>query len=488
MIIFLIKSTPYLNYKKCNNIARSFLIKRLSYFFPNALIQKEEEKKDFEENDIIFELSTSNPFIDIDLIKKAIKKIDFNLQIKTNGFISGTTFLKCYLGGEDTYRNNTKIKIIHSNLNEKYNTQFNLLKLKRQKIFKFIITKEKNIYKKSIKDILKFFSSKKGLKLVLQYGEDVELTEHKYCPYCKSKNIKKLFLTNGHPVIGFITNKISFYSHCEECLLIFLKYVFPENKLYLIYDNYENERDINKKDLNHISIQNTSHYENYFIAFNFINNLPKEVNLLDLGCGGCEFLSLARNNKNIRSLYGMDFNITTENKTFLSSNNISYFEGDFINHLPNKKFDIITLWEVIEHIYPNKLDSFINNIFNRLNDNGYLILSTPDYDALYSKLFDFWAAFPIHHLTVLSKSWLFSFFDKNNTKIIEEHHEGVCIKQSSAWFNYYEKIYPDNIYLNILNKIHQDYLLNESLNHHMRTNNCGSEIILIIQKVKNEKI
>lgn len=477
MIVFLINSHPYLDYKRCNDIAKEFLVKRLYHFFPDALILENADSNNLTENDIIFELSTAHPFIDVDLIKKAIKTVKLNTEIRTNGFIPGTTFTKCYF----MKKNINKIKIIHSKLNKKYNTQFNLLKLKRQKIFKFIITKQQNIYKRNIKEILKFLSSKKGLKLILQYGEDVKLIKHKSCPYCKSKNTKKLFLTNGHAVTGFITNKVSYYSQCEECSLVFLKYTFPTNKIHLIYDSYENEREINIKSLNKINSSNTSHYENYMIAFKFIRKLKKQISLLDLGCGGCEFLSLAKKESKIKYLQGVDFGITHKNKEYLKKNSIQFKEEDFINNFQStKKYDVITLWEVIEHIEPDKLDNFIQSVLNLLHDDGYLILSTPDFDAHYSKLFDFWAAFPIHHLSVLSKVWLYSFFEKNNAKIAKEYHESVCLKPSNSWFNYYQNIDSKNIHLNILSNIHLK--LNKQIRTLARNEQEGSEIILIIQK------
>jgi SAM-dependent methyltransferase len=41
----------------------------------------------------------------------------------------------------------------------------------------------------------------------------------------------------------------------------------------------------------------------------------------------------------------------------------------------NVKFDLITLWEVLEHIKIEDLEILIKNITNHLNDNGLLIVS-----------------------------------------------------------------------------------------------------------------
>ena len=49
-----------------------------------------------------------------------------------------------------------------------------------------------------------------------------------------------------------------------------------------------------------------------------------------------------------------------------------------------KKFDVITFFEVIEHI--DKTDILLKNCFNNLKDDGFLIFSFPNLASIYSRI------------------------------------------------------------------------------------------------------
>ena len=111
-------------------------------------------------------------------------------------------------------------------------------------------------------------------------------------------------------------------------------------------------------------------------------NLGSKV--IDVGCAAGEFVFYVKNDFDI---YGCDFsesaiklakirNIEMENKFWVgSAENIKS---------ENMKYDAICLWDVIEHVYDPKL--VISQLMELLDDEGCIIISTPNIGAFFSKL------------------------------------------------------------------------------------------------------
>ena len=102
----------------------------------------------------------------------------------------------------------------------------------------------------------------------------------------------------------------------------------------------------------------------------------KKCNILDLGCGGglvCE--PLARLNAKVTGIDFIEENIKiAKNHAKLSNLKINYFFKNINSLKIKKKFDIILLLEVLEHL--ENWENLIYNIKSLLNKNGYLIIST----------------------------------------------------------------------------------------------------------------
>jgi 2-polyprenyl-3-methyl-5-hydroxy-6-metoxy-1,4-benzoquinol methylase len=148
---------------------------------------------------------------------------------------------------------------------------------------------------------------------------------------------------------------------------------------------------------------------------NVINSLPKEEKkLLDIGCGTGDFL-VACKNKGYR-VFGVEPN-KKANK--IATKKIGEFVYKNLMDIEASKFDVITLWHVLEHV-PN-LEEYIFKIKSLLKPNAILIIAVPNFkcfDANYYK--QYWAAFDVpRHLWHFSKKSIQTIFSNYQISLIK---------------------------------------------------------------------
>ena len=139
----------------------------------------------------------------------------------------------------------------------------------------------------------------------------------------------------------------------------------------------------------------------------------EEKKLLDIGCGTGEFLISAKN-KNWETV-GVELNDIARKKAI--DKKLEIFKS--LDDLNDQKFDVITLWHVLEHL-PD-LDKQINKIASLLNKNGTLIIAVPNYksyDAQYYK--EYWAAYDTpRHLWHFSQNAIKSIFKNKKIEVVK---------------------------------------------------------------------
>ncbi len=126
--------------------------------------------------------------------------------------------------------------------------------------------------------------------------------------------------------------------------------------------------------------------------------------ILDIGAGTGEFLKVA--SEKGWKIYGAEPN---EKARSISEKKDVFLKESF-TEFSNQKFDVITLWHVLEHV-PN-LHEAISQIENLLKPGGTLLIALPNYksyDANYYK--EFWAAYDVpRHLWHFSKESMNKLF------------------------------------------------------------------------------
>ncbi|PIB39396.1 class I SAM-dependent methyltransferase [Maribacter sp. 4G9] len=187
----------------------------------------------------------------------------------------------------------------------------------------------------------------------------------------------------------------------------------PKNlEKYYAHQDYISHTDNNKTKIDKI-YQKVKNYS-LIKKVQLINKLDvKEKRILDIGAGTGDFLKIASKDK--WKIEGVEPNQYARQKA--SEKNIVLQER--IEKLKNEKFDVITLWHVLEHL-PD-LENQVKKINNLLTERGYLIIAAPNYksyDAHYYK--DYWAAFDTpRHLWHFSKKSIQLLFIEHNIKLIK---------------------------------------------------------------------
>jgi len=146
-----------------------------------------------------------------------------------------------------------------------------------------------------------------------------------------------------------------------------------------------------------------------------INSLVKNSTktLLDIGAGTGDFLIEAK--KKNWKVEGIEPNRKARN--LAKSKGLKLHQE--IEELGEKKFSIISMWHVLEHV-PN-LEEQIENLFTFLEKDGFVIIAVPNfksYDAKYYK--EFWAAYDVpRHLWHFSQTGMERLFNNHNFQLVK---------------------------------------------------------------------
>lgn len=237
----------------------------------------------------------------------------------------------------------------------------------------------------------------------------------KKCNFCNStqKSWKKLFDLN---------NDQSLFQ-CKKCNMIFndrsrvdfetiygIEYFNPKDKLkkqdiggYYDYKNIKNNR---------MKIQ-----KEYAFAIDFILNLlqKKRLTILDVGSGLGLFLEQFKNAD--AELYALEVSDTCISYMKKNSPYLSILKGDFLNMNIEKKFDVISMFEFIEHVISPL--QVLQKAHKLLHKNGYLIITTPNIGNISFRILkrNWPAIHPLHHNFYFEKSTLCNYLAKIGFKI-----------------------------------------------------------------------
>ena len=145
---------------------------------------------------------------------------------------------------------------------------------------------------------------------------------------------------------------------------------------------------------------------------------PKGAALLDIGAGTGFFLRAAK--KRGWAVTGIEPNLSARNLANSKAPN-TVFDSDTLRMLPQKSFDVITLWHVLEHL-PN-LDADIKTLQKLLKPNGRIVVAVPNFKSFDADYFKgFWAAYDVpRHLWHFSQQSISKVFSEVQMELESTH-------------------------------------------------------------------
>ena len=513
-LCFLININNKIFFKDSQEAILNFEIKRLKFFFDCSIWLIDYEKKinqkskyfknvlnNFKKIEKVIEnLSTQthvfviesiNPIIDSKLIDKMNLALNENEKVIPVGAIPGTApeiglkkkIVIDYLKNE----NKNKSKKIYFDSQRLYNNQFNLERPLRIKLFLGLLNKNENFYKFTITDFIKMLEKKEYFNYLLDYCEKINATELKKCLNCMNKELKPIYFETSQPALGFIPSSVPIYLECMDCGLVFLRRQCHPDDLSKFYDEFERPKiDVEKQINDFVKGKNGTHLKEKMKSIKLIESkVSGKIKLADFGAGFGEFGCVVKSRNPNWDVYCIDFNLDHVKK-LIRKKKVKSINMNFLKDFTDIKFDVITAFHVIEHIPFSKLQSFFKNIHKSLNDDGYLLISTPNYESPLGAFFDYNLVFPPVHQTILSSNTIEEFLKKKKLFVkITESSSSVILENYDNWFSYFYKSAPyDELKktVEICNIIKNDKNFFEKFEEMFNEKNLGSELIMLFKK------
>ncbi|MEO6883794.1 MAG: class I SAM-dependent methyltransferase [Bacteroidia bacterium] len=222
-------------------------------------------------------------------------------------------------------------------------------------------------------------------------------------------------LCNSDCLVELENYQHAYLVQCQKCNFVFGKRIPETTELIAHYQKYKRGGEISA-----ITIKR---YEELLDAF---EKYRKTNKILDIGCGDGYFLEVAK--KRGWQTFGTEF--TDEAMETCVKKGITIHQG-ILNSANYSKdnFDVITSFEVIEHI--NNPQSELENIREILRLGGLFYFTTPNFNSI-SRLVlkQNWNVIEYpEHLSYYTPKTINVFFQKNNFRKIKLDTTGISIKR-----------------------------------------------------------
>ncbi|MEM6524351.1 MAG: class I SAM-dependent methyltransferase [Bacteroidota bacterium] len=223
------------------------------------------------------------------------------------------------------------------------------------------------------------------------------------CPICEGSDIQNDQIITDHSV-----SKEEFaLSKCQTCGFLFTNPRPTEDNLSKYYRSLEYISHQNKT--NTLVNKVYSIVRKYTLKWKLrlVSRYISKGKILDIGCGTGHFLQVMQNAG--WKTYGVEPDDTARNTA------TQMVGKDFIHNslysLPSEKFDVVTLWHVLEHV--SELDSQFKIIKQHLAPSGRLLVAVPNHRSFDAQHYQqFWAGYDVpRHLY---------HFDRNTMQVISK--------------------------------------------------------------------
>ncbi|OFY64933.1 MAG: hypothetical protein A3H98_04305 [Bacteroidetes bacterium RIFCSPLOWO2_02_FULL_36_8] len=234
------------------------------------------------------------------------------------------------------------------------------------------------------------------------------------CPLCSSSEITPFLKTSDFS----ITREEFEIFTCRQCTFKFTQPQPPPEKLGSYYNS---EEYISHSDTEKGIIAKLYQYVRRITVkskIRLLNRYSPKGKLLDFGAGTGFFV------KNAMVNHWSAVGIEPEEKARIiakEKNGVTIFKPDEMDTLEKEKFQVITLWHVLEHVV--NLHETIEKFHNLLKPGGWLFIAVPNHLSWDSKVYErYWAAWDVpRHLWHFNPIAMRLLMAKHNFYIINKH-------------------------------------------------------------------
>tara|TARA_B100001057_G_scaffold500981_1_gene619450 strand:+ start:18556 stop:19560 length:1005 start_codon:yes stop_codon:yes gene_type:complete len=289
-------------------------------------------------------------------------------------------------------------------LKDKFESQkIDIKKLRPKKSYDYCVN-NRNDYYNSI------FKNKKKLKKFIKIRN---------CPSCDYKYFNKILKKDNLDIV-----------ECKSCKTVYVKDIL-NSKFYTDLYKSENYQKIMKKlgNSSHVYRVNRFGKERVEILKKFLKK--KKINMLDVGCSTGYVLEYA--NKIGWKTTGLEINPETANYGKLMRG-LNIFQKTLEDFNSKEKFDVITMFDVLEHL--EKPKETIKIAKKLLKKGGLIFVYVPNWNCAQRLLVgEKNSVFinPTHHLTYFTPKTLGLFFQKLKFKTIFWETKGLDLEDYKSF-------------------------------------------------------
>ena len=151
----------------------------------------------------------------------------------------------------------------------------------------------------------------------------------------------------------------------------------------------------------------------------------------------------------------------------------------------SESYDLITAWEVLEHVPFHRLGRVLDSIHRALAPGGFFVFSTPDFDSPLCRSMDFFAACPPFHFLVFGERWLRRYFTQSGKwHYLPPRACSDFLDDALMWYEYGAKTSPSfqlRDTAEFLRAIFEQDPQSE-LRHALLKKGLGTEVIVTLRK------
>lgn len=227
------------------------------------------------------------------------------------------------------------------------------------------------------------------------------------CLVCGSNQFEPFLVCKDHTVSKEDFNIVS----CKTCGF---KFTNPRPEDSVIGEYYKAEEYISHTNTNKGVVNKLYHMvrsRTLKKKLSLIKSYVPRGTILDYGCGTGMFLAVCKNAG--WETYGMEPDDNARKIASQANTNLFSDKSKIQTYITNTKFNVITLWHVLEHV--TDMDETLSFFKHRLTKDGILVIAVPNhisYDAQFYK--EHWAAYDVpRHLHHFEKKSIKALLENN---------------------------------------------------------------------------